>query len=64
MNQIDLLLKILGELNASTPLITSLIGIIKGGAESGKTDEEIEAEAMKFALETKQIAGDDKGSQV
>lgn len=63
MNQLDLLLKLLGEVNANTPLIIGLIGIIKGGTESGKTDEQIEAEAMKFALETKQIAGDDKGAQ-
>jgi hypothetical protein len=48
-SRIDLLLKLLQTTNALTPVaaqaVAGLIAIIKGGRSTGKTDEEIKAEA-------------------
>lgn len=55
MNEIDILLRTLQGVNAATPLIVSLIAAIKGGRAAGKTDDEIEAESMRIALETRSI---------
>jgi len=48
-SKIDLLLKILQTTNAVEPVaaqtVAGLISIIKGGRSTGKTDEEIKAEA-------------------
>lgn len=60
-SQLDLLLKILGTVNATEPVALSLVqsvaGIIKGGRAAGKTDAQIEAEAadsMATALRTRE----------
>lgn len=53
------LLAILQAINVSSPLIGSLIAQIKGGQAAGKTDDEIWAEAMALAQETKRITEED-----
>ena len=63
MNQLALFLKILTEANMATPAIIGIIDIITSGKESGKTDEEIQAESMAFALETRRITDEDRGPQ-
>lgn len=55
------LLQILEAVNVSTPLIATLIAKIKGGQADGRSDEEIIAEALALAQETKQIASEDMG---
>jgi len=47
----------------ATPAIIGIIDIITSGKESGKTDEEIQAESMAFALETRRITDEDRGPQ-
>lgn len=59
MNELDLLLKILNGANLATPAIVGIISTIKNGRDSGKTDEEIQAESMKIALETRDITEKD-----
>lgn len=59
MKELALLLKILEGLNLSTPTIVGIIGVIRGGREAGKTDEDIEAESMAVALETRSITEQD-----
>lgn len=63
MKELELLLKILNSTNLITPVITGIIGIIRGGRAAGKTDEEIKADSLKYALETKAITETDMGSQ-
>lgn len=63
MREIELLLEILRGANLATPTLVSIIGMIKGGRAAGKTDEEIKAESMAMALETKAITERDMGSQ-
>lgn len=48
--------------NALAPLIAVLIAEIKSGSP-GKTDDEIMAEALAAALETKSITETDMGDQ-
>ena len=67
---LDLLLKILGTANATTPIavsgITSIINIIKRGRDTGKSDADIEAEAadsMATALRTREKSEQQMGSQ-
>jgi hypothetical protein len=42
-----------------TPSIAQIIAAIRSGRDAGKTDEEIEAESMQIALETRQITEED-----
>lgn len=63
MNALDLLLKILTSANLATPQIANIIDIVKSGKATGKSDEEIEAESMLFALDTRQQTETDEGSQ-
>lgn len=49
---LDLLERILRGTNAvafNLPTIVSLIGVIRGGREQGKTDDDIQAESMAIA---------------
>jgi hypothetical protein len=59
MTGLALLLKILIDANMATPAIIQMINLVKGGREAGKTDEEIQAEAMKIAMETRTITEQD-----
>lgn len=59
MDQLSLLLKILNAANLATPTIAGIIATIRGGRDAGKTDDEIQEESMKIALETRQITEED-----
>jgi hypothetical protein len=59
MTEIALLLKVLTGANLLTPSIAQIIAAIRSGRDAGKTDEEIEAESMQIALETRQITEED-----
>lgn len=63
MKELKLLLDILNSTNLITPVITGIIGIIRSGRGAGKTDEEIKADSMKYALETKAITERDMSDQ-
>jgi hypothetical protein len=63
VGEIALLLQILNAANLASPTIVGIINTIRGGRAAGKTDEEITAESMKIALETREITEKDKGSQ-
>jgi hypothetical protein len=63
MLELALLLKILEAANMATPSIVAVIQSIRNGRAAGKTDEEIEAESLKVALETKAITEADMGNQ-
>ena len=63
MNELALLLKILQGANLATPTIVGIIGTIRNGREQGKTDDEIQAESMQIALETRDITSRDMGDQ-
>lgn len=56
MNELNLLLEILRGANLLTPAIAGVIGTIRRGRDAGKTDDEIKAESMAIAQETKTIA--------
>lgn len=57
------LLALLQAINVSTPLIASLIAKIKGGQAAGKTDDEIIAEALAMANETRSITEHDMSQE-
>lgn len=63
MKELALLLEILRGANLATPVIVGIINTIRGGREVGKSDEEIKAESMKLAQETKEITERDMGEQ-
>lgn len=63
MNELDLLLRIMTAANAATPTIVGIINTIKQGRAAGLTDEEIQAESMRLALETREITEEDMGDQ-
>ena len=63
MNELELLLKILNGANLATPSIVGIISAIRSGRDAGKTDEEIEAESMKIALETRDITEKDMSNE-
>ena len=63
MTELALLLEILRGANLATPAIVGIISAIKGGRAAGKTDNEIKAESMKIALETRTITETDMGDQ-
>jgi len=63
MKELELLLNILKGANLASPVIIGIIGIIGGGRAEGKTDEQIKAESMALALETKAITEKDMGNQ-
>jgi len=63
MGGLALLLQVLTGANALTPLIASLIASIQSGQAAGKTDDEIIAEAMTIAADTKAQTDADKGDQ-
>lgn len=63
MGELALLLAILKAANLASPTIVSIINTIRGGRAAGKTDDEIKAESMAIALETKAITDVDKGDQ-
>jgi hypothetical protein len=64
MKDLDLLLQILNAANAATPTIVSVIASIKSGRDAGKTDDEIQAESMAIALDTKTITEQDMQTTV
>jgi hypothetical protein len=53
MNELELLLEILHGANLATPTIVGIIASIRGGRAQGKTDDEIKAESMQIALDTR-----------
>lgn len=59
MRELELILKALTAANLATPGIVAIIGAIRGGAETGQTDEEILAHASQVAQETKTITEED-----
>jgi hypothetical protein len=63
MLELALLLKILEAANMATPTLVGIINTIKSGRAAGKTDDEIQAESMALALETKAITEKDMGDQ-
>jgi hypothetical protein len=63
MKELELLLNILNGAQLATPAILAVINSIKSGRAEGKTDEEIQAESMALALETKEITETDMGDQ-
>lgn len=63
MNELDLLLKILQGANIATPGIVAVIGSIKQGRAAGKSDDEIEADSMAIALQTRERTDIDMGDQ-
>lgn len=65
-SNLDLLLKIMGTANAVTPSLAAVVGIIKAGRRTGKSDAEIEAEAadsMATALRTREKSEQQMGDQ-
>lgn len=63
MGELALLLQILNGANLATPAIVGIINAVRQGRAEGKTDEEIKAESMQIALETKAITETDMGDQ-
>jgi hypothetical protein len=63
MLELALLLKILEAANMATPSIVAVIQSIRNGRAAGKTDEEIEDESLKIALETKAITEKDMSNE-
>lgn len=63
MRELALLLKILQGLNATTPTIIGAIDMIRRGRDEGKTDDEIQAESMSLALDTRAQTERDMGEQ-
>ena len=63
MGAIAILLQVLTASNQLTPLIASVIASIQAGHAAGKTDDEIIAEALAIAQETKTITEADMGPQ-
>ena len=59
MLELALLLKILEAANMATPTLVGIINTIRNGRKAGKTDDEIQAESMALALETKTITEKD-----
>jgi hypothetical protein len=59
MKGLELLLQALTAANQATPAIVGLINLIKGGQDSGKSDDEILAEATAYANETRAITEED-----
>lgn len=59
MSGLEILLQALTAANAATPTIVGLINTIKSGKESGKSDDEILAEATALAMETRAITEED-----
>lgn len=59
MGELALLLEILRGANLATPTIVSIIQTIKGGRAAGKSDDEIKAESMAIALDTRAITEKD-----
>ncbi len=62
MLELALLLKILEAANMATPSIVAVIQSIRNGRTAGKTDNEIEAESLQIALDTKAITEADMGN--
>lgn len=63
MSDFQLLLDILRKAQLATPAILAIISAITRGREEGKTDDEIKAESMALAVETKEITQEDMGIQ-
>jgi len=63
MTELALLLEILRGANLATPSIVGIINAIRGGRAAGKTDDEIKAESMQIALETRDLTEKDMGDQ-
>lgn len=63
MRELELILKALSAANLATPSIVSIIGVIRGGVETGQTDDEILEHASQMAQETKTITEEDMGDQ-
>lgn len=63
MGALAILLQALTASNQLTPLIASLIASIQAGKASGKTDDEILAEAMTIAQDTDAVTKTDMGPQ-
>jgi hypothetical protein len=59
MGELALLLKILQGANLATPTIVGIISSIRSGRQQGKTDEEIQADSMQIAEETRSITEED-----
>ena len=55
MKELALLEKILNDAKLFTPAIASIISAIRSGRAAGKTDDEIQAESMEIALNTRAI---------
>ena len=53
MSELELFSQILKDANLATPAIAGIIGIIRAGRKAGKSDDDIKAESMQFALETR-----------
>jgi hypothetical protein len=62
MNELELLLEILHGANLATPAIVGIISAIRGGRAQGKTDDEIKAESMQIALDTRALTEEDMSS--
>lgn len=63
MLELALLLKILEAANMATPSLVAIIQTIKNGRAAGKTDEQIQAESMAIALETRDITEKDMSDE-
>lgn len=63
MSELALLLEILRGANLATPAIVSIIGTIRSGREAGKSDEDIKAESMAIALDTRAESERQMGDQ-
>ncbi len=63
MLELALLLKILEAANMATPSIVAVIQSIRNGRAAGKTDDEIEAESLQIALDTKAITEKDMSNE-
>ena len=63
MSELELLLSILTKANLATPAILAIIAAITNGRAVGLSDEEIEADSLAKALETREITATDMGDQ-
>jgi hypothetical protein len=55
MRELELALRALQAANLATPAIVSIIQAVKGGVDSGQTDEQILEHASQVAQETKTL---------
>lgn len=63
MRELELVLKALTAANLATPQIVAIIAALRGGVDSGQTDEQILDHASQVAQETKTLTEEDMSNR-